>query len=441
MKFIIFGLTILFSIINPPAFADEISQSKSLEFSGYITNRYDKVYRRNDVGRLWLTDHFRSVFNLDIQAHPADQVDVYGKLGMTKYWNQWITQNRQTDGVYNFNTQTRFADSVIRVEEAYFNYKPFSWFTLTGGRLPTTHGSPVKYYAGKHFSGIYPKLAYGSDLDGAITTFHIAHALLADHHLDLRLAYVPYLLQNYNYQQTSTSTRPNTNSSASDAETLAPQAMASVHYEYKNLNLVAHYRWLNYLRFPDATISEASLNSGLSGTALTNSNIAVSLKMLTFHAEITDIAESRIDLSTSYLMSTLSSSGKATVTTGTLAGTDLGGYGTSKSDDTLNGGVLLVASRYHFLWEELKNPYLGIEFLTATKDSFYYDGFSEDPGRFYETRGNAYHVYILQPLNEALTVRVGYRRQDFSWTPIALGSTRDDRSKIETYYAHFKIDF
>jgi hypothetical protein len=179
----------------------------------------------------------------------------------------------------------------------------------------------------------------------------------------------------------------------------------------------------------------------LTGTATTRSDLFISVKNAAVHGQVENLFGHGLDLSATYLVTQLTSSGSVRVTSGSANGRNLGGFTTSKTEDTLSGGVFLGAVRYRTPFEFLVGRKLGLggELLFSTKDSVYFDQNPDDPSQFYATRGEAQHLYVLQPLNENLEVRIGMRRQLQLWTQPGLGETRGDGTKIETYYADFKV--
>lgn len=402
-----------------------------------LTNRYDKAYRWIDNGRLVLTDHFRTDLVIDAQTKQLRIVNGFGRIIMTKYWNSWLMENQPANGAYNLNTDDKYKNDTVHVQQAYMTYVPVPWFTLMGGRLPTVDGSPVNYYRDNLSTAIFPKLALGGELDGGLCTFTWDSLLPSNQHLQWHLAYTPFLLENYNNQTTPSTAKPLVAAGTLEAETLGPMAMTGLDYvfdgstHFQFLRAGFHYRWMNYLRFPDSTV----------GPDTTTSNLAISLRAFTFYGEVNQLAGWPLDISATFLSTILSSDGTVTVTAGPDAARNWGGFGTSKSSDILYGNRILFAARYRSPFHSLYDPILGLEYLLGTQDSFYFDRNPEDVTQFYATKGQAYHLYIAEPLDKNFTVRVGLRRQEYAYTPTALGDTFPDHTKYDTYYADFRAEF
>ncbi|MBK9292843.1 MAG: hypothetical protein IPM57_00095 [Oligoflexia bacterium] len=407
-----------------------------LNFSAQMDNRYDKVYKYIPQGRLFLTDHFKTDFDFDIKSNPVKELKLHARLSVTKYWNQWYTQNQLSSGEFNFNTDEKYVNDHIRLSLAYLDYKPFEWFSFIGGRLPTIDGTPVNFYNGSVSEAILPKLAYGAEVDGALAFGHIKN-------YSIYLGYIPFLLQNYGYQTTNINAKPLVNGSQIEAETLAPRAAVGIKAYFENLKLNAyiHHSWINYLRFKDTSIDASFFDSSLSGSSQLSSSLYTSHQNLLFHIDIKDVALTNLDLSASYMLTTLQSNGQVNVTSGTASGRNLGGYGTSLNSNTFNGSIFLLAALYTTTLHKLNNPQVGVEYLNATRDAFYYDKNPDDPSQFYATRGQGYHLYLNQPLNNFLSLRVGYRLQYFILSPWALGESAANSTKIDTYYGNVKAIF
>lgn len=422
-----------FSLFSFSLCADTL---KPISFSAQIDNRYDKVYKYLPQGRLYLTDHFKTDFDLDIKSQPTEDLKLFARFTATKYWNQWYTQNQLPNGQFNFNTEEKYKNDNIYLSLAYLDYQPLDWFCFIGGRLPTIDGSPTHLYNGQVSEALLPKLAFGAEVDGALLFFSLKN-------YSLYVGYIPFLLQNYSYQSTSVNAKPSVSSGQTEAETLAPRAAVGIktRFEEIKLTVIIHHSWINYLRFPDATLDASFFDSSLSGASVLSSSLFTTHKNLLFHLDLEDVASTKLDFSASYMLTTLQSNGTVSVASGVGTGRNLGGYGTNLNDNTFNGTIFLLGARWTTPLNLLKNPQVGAEYLNSTRDAFYYDRNADDPSQFYATRGQGYHFYFNQPVNSALSLRAGYRLQYFTTTPWALGESTSNSSKIDTYYANVKAIF
>lgn len=439
--FLTFFHIVLLLTLNLPTFLQ--AQEKStfpLKFSASLANRYDKVYKYIPQGRLVLTDHFKILFDVDLESMPASDLELKARLSVSKYWNQWMTQNELNPGQFNYNLDEKFRNDQVHLSLAYMIYSPATWFAMYGGRLPVIDGSPVHYYRGEKSSAILPKLTFGAEVDGALLFFNI-------NFFKFYAGYLPFLLQNYAYQTTSVNQKPYVTNSQTEAETLAPRAALGLTTEFSNVLAakrlwgVIHYSWTNYLRFPDASTDASFFDSTLSGNSQLTSSLQVSIRNLLAHVEFDELFNSSFSFSASYLMTFLNSNGAVTVSSGVGAGRNLGGYGTTKNDEVLNGGILLLAAKYKLPLENIKFPTIGVEYLNSTKDGFFYDRNPDDPAQFYATRGQGLHAYYLQPLGKNLNLRGGFRRQEYTHLPWALGDSVASAIRFDTYYLDVKAIF
>ncbi|MCC6278490.1 MAG: hypothetical protein IT289_11305 [Oligoflexia bacterium] len=414
--------------------------AERIKFTASVSNWYEKVYRRPQASRMVLTDHFKTEVSLTLNASVTQNLVGVVQADVNKYWNSWVTQNRNEPGIYNLLNENKFSSSSFDLELGYFRYEPADFFRFYGGRLPTGNGNPENYWRGSAATSLFPKLAFGRNLDGFIGEFRYEN-------ISVGVGYAPYLIQNYSFGTSPTLAKATTESGSSEVENLGPQAFGFGKFEFegnesfKSASILGQYRWINYLRFPDSTVDESFLGGANGTLAQLRSNLAIFLRTILVSGEIEDFLKKDISFNFSYLSTELQSQGRVRVTSGTFIGTDLGGFGTSNSDDTLKGSIYLFGLRHRarFLGE---NPtWLGYESLASTGDSIFVDDLSEDSTRFYESKGNAHHLYIIHEVTNHLTARVGLRLINQKHSPTSLGNVRDEEVQVQNYYAHVKFDF
>lgn len=139
------------------------------------------------------------------------------------------------------------------------------------------------------------------------------------------------------------------------------------------------------------------------------------------------IAKTGWDLSVNYAATTLKSMGS-------YAG---GGFGTaSTTEDTVRGGIFLLATRYR-----LGTWVLGGEYVNGSQDSAYFGTNDDTLTEFYATKGNAYHLYFTKKFTQNLALRFGYMDQKYDYSPTTVGATVTSDRKVQTGYASVRLDF
>ena len=452
----------------------EVNQGLNIfKFKSTLIDRIDSIQGKNDEASFDLfkapsnatkTTTFKGEDNLAIHrlrytlgvdASVSKKLQVYAAFTMSKFdnhFNRAGTDPEQTGADQNPVRDLAINDANagprLYVEKAYFDYSVTDDLIFSAGRLPTIKGTPFHYYDARARLGTYPKYAYSATLDGYAMTYQAGSMLGEGQTLAARVIYTPFINSAFttSTQGNFITKQPLYNALTIKGSTEIP--MMTYMLDYSNtkigiaekLNIIAQMYTIDGLRFPDGT------QSGVSYT----SDVTFGMTGTTFMAELNDIAKSGLDLCATYWMSSVRSKGWATF--GSISssaqigfmfdsGVNLGtGTPASKKEATLDGNITLLSARYRIPVASLNRPYVGAEWMSGSKESFYFDGGSDEMSNFYGNRGTGTHIYYTQPIEDSFTVRVGTYNQTQEYALPSFGVVTEAKATYSTYYANLRVD-
>lgn len=372
--------------------------------------------------------YLRMKFQFNIDANVSKNIKFYSRLTTSKNFNAFYQQGSTFQSGTDLQSANNYQNANVVLEKAYMDLTvPDTGLTFFIGRLPTVDGQPQNYKDGRARMGTYPMLSYDSVLDGMGLSYKLDQYLPTDHHLAVRALYTPFA-QYYAGAGGGAYTAP-TKQSGQNLATSATGYGAMIDYGIDNMSWVDSMG-LTLLNFQTADLYYANpAYNSASPSAATTSSLTLSVGGTTLAWELQGIAHTGWDLSLSYLASTLKSNGS-------LSQAVVAGFGTNKIDDSNDGGVSLISTRYR-----LGTWIFGGEWIHGSENSFYYATAAEDLTQFYSTHGNGYHAYVTKKITQNLAARVGYMLQQYDYTPTSIGAVEASDRKIETAYANLRLDF
>lgn len=415
----------------------EANQSLNIfKFSGTLMTQYDHIEGKQTKGATYdnKVDYMRLLTYLNVDADVNESVKFYSRYTVSKLFNNITNQSGSATGL-NFRTtdigvSRGYSGSQVYLERAYADMKLSNSLILSAGRLSTMDGPPNHLANGKSRMGTYPALVYNVTLDGAALTYN--HELSTGSGLTGRLVYTPLYSVAFNvtgvpnYQAS-----PTTGNNGTTGDKLpSDQTITSWMLEYNSKesgvfsNLTVIYQGLS--------VSSLGVNAAQVSTSATGrTSSTYNAHSLTL--DMADIAKSNVDLGISFLSSEMKNTGAISIG-GTPA---VFGYGASQQDETANSTTTLASLRYKYT----SNDYVGYEYLNGGKNNFIFDLGAEDLTNFQATPGTASHVYLLHKFSAELGLRIGYRQQEYKYTPLTIGATTEIDRKVNTYYANLRLDF
>jgi len=422
------------TFINRMDFIDKKVQDADCSTSGLANNSCDNL------------KYNRMRLMLNINADVNDHLQFYSTLMASKSWNLFYKQGVELN---NSATANWFSDlgtvyngtsQGVLLEKAYFDYSMKSLpvvFSL--GRLPTIQGSPTHLWDGKARLGTYPKLAYSSVLDGAAVTFK---ALNSDtNKLALRVIYTPWAARNFYALQ-----RPSYGTAAM-GYTSGPTETDNYTFmiDYTNrgpmwdeLNFIVQHMEMNSWK-----LGNIDVNSSGSALTLYSSIDVQKYAISSASLEINNLAHLGLDIGLSSVLVHIKAEGCIVPNSALPCSHALakGFYDDSTSGTDTSGVVYLASLRYHVPVSILNNPFVGVEYQQGNRFASQIDFSREDLTGFYSNRGNGYHLYYAQPVDDNLTVRVGYMRQNQQYSTSLYGIASEDKRNYNVGYVNARLDF
>ncbi|UYL10140.1 DUF3373 domain-containing protein [Bdellovibrio sp. SKB1291214] len=413
----------------------EANQSLNIfNFSGTFMTRYDDIITAKQTKPSSVANpafdnkdlnYMRLKFQFNADANVSKNIKFYSRMTASKFYNvSYVEGTQGSTSTGDLGAPNAYANSGMVLEKAYMDLTvPDTNFTFSVGRLPTTGGQPYNYLDGRARMGTYPLLAYNSYFDGMSLSYKLDDYMPQDNKLALRLIYTPLTNINFGTAGAGGIFNPPTSEAGANVPTQAPMGSVQVDYSANNWGWVGNFgAVLQYLQTSDIYIpGAAAIPAG-------NSSLNIKIQQWTLATEFNSIGGSNFDLSASYLMTSLATSGSFGA---------LGGFGNSTgASEDITGANTLLSARYR-----LGTWILGAEWAHGEKNSFYFATAADDLTNFYGTPGNAYHLYVTKKFTENLALRVGYMSQAYDYTDLNIGATADSDRKIETTYANLRLDF
>jgi hypothetical protein len=418
----------------------ELSRDLNIfSFSGQLENRVD-TYSSEDkktAGSAENTDKtlWATYFKFNMEAKPNDRLSFYGRLAMSKSWNDFAARGGSSIATDSGSGGRDRAGAKIYVERAFINYKIMDNLVYTIGRMPTVDGPPYHFSTGTARAGAYPMVAYASMLDGMALTYGLKTGNSGI--LNLRAIYTPTAF----IDNTSDFT-DNNSADSNGAKVKNTSNMWSVmaDYEgnatkaYKGLNVIAQYMKGSDI-FLDTTFPVCSTTTGVcSGTTTKVSNLRLGLDTIVLYAEMNGVAKTGLDLGFTYKKIKTTSFGTLATAGGVFTPASAAGSEV-EHDDT----VLLFSSAYNF-----GSKYrIGYEYIDIGDKAFQLDN-TENVIGFYGSPGSkGHHAFAMTKFNSSLKLIVGYMSKSIkkSYTNGLLGPGTDIDQQRTAGYARLIANF
>lgn len=415
----------------------ELSRDLNIfEFSGQLENRVDTYSStdnksstsvENTDKTLWAT-----YFKFNMEAKPNDRLSFYGRLAMSKSWNDFAARGGSSIATDSGSGGRDRAGTKLYVERAFINYKIMNNLVYTIGRMPTVDGPPYHFSAGTARAGAYPMVSYASMLDGMALTYGLN---VGSGTLNLRAIYTPTAFidnttdhtDNNSYDSNGVKVKNTSNMWSVMADYEGNETKA-----YKGLNIIGQYLNARDL-FLDTTANYCTVAGGAGTDCVQGaetkkySSLRLGLDTLILYAEMNGIAKTGFDLALTYKK-------VKTLSTGTIAAS--GGVfvpatdATKKSESSDN--VILISTAYNFA----SKYRVGYEYIDIGDKAFQLDS-SENSIGFYGGAGSkGHHAFAMTKFNESLKLIVGYMNKKHTkfYTNGLLGAGTDiDQTRVSGY--------
>lgn len=372
---------------------------------------------------------------LNMGSDIAEDMKFTGRLAMYKNWSD-------TGANYLYSSMDpmqgrRPSDSGLFVERAYIDwtvYKGDVPLTLTIGRQPSSDGPSHQFKDNTVRKATYSALSFDGAADGVVATAALQNVTGVDG-MALRVGY------GKGYQADTTYTYVGDNGAVKDTNVLGAFLDTGLGVEGSLLQMSA-------VKATDV-VSNAPINTNIGDVML-----------YTAMLEFTNIQNSGLDLFAHYAISQSKPNGKVS-NMGDMNGdgfddylgllsTDMTGTGASVNTDQKNGNAFWLGTRYTLPLESLNKPRIGAEYNQGSQNWFSFTQGSNSLTNKLATRGSAYEVYYIQPVNRYAYLRLGAEMVDYKYTlsgyqigaPMAVSSMgAGTPDKLNNYYLLFNVAY
>ncbi|WP_127714659.1 DUF3373 family protein [Halobacteriovorax sp. HLS] len=421
---------------------EELELSRDLNifsFDGQLENRvdtYSSVDEKNSTSventnkTLWAT-----YFKLNMSAKPNDRLSFYGRLAMSKSWNDFAARGGSSIATDSGSGGRDRAGTKLYVERAFINYSITNNLVYTIGRMPTVDGPPYHFSAGTARSGAYPMVSYAYMLDGMALTYGLKTGDVGT--LNLRAIYTPTAFIDKTADWTDNDSY---DSNGRKVKNTSNMWSVMADYEgnptdsYDGLNIIGQYLKADDI-FLDGVLPVCSTTTGLcSGTTQKVSSLRFKLDTIVLYAEMNGIAKTGLDLSLTWKKVKTTSTGTYATAGGMYTPASTAASVTESSDN-----VLLLATAYNF-----GNKYkVGYEYIDIGDKAFQLDS-TENAIGFYGGAGSkGSHAFAMTKFNSSLKLVLGYMSKTHkkSYVNGVLGAGTNIKQKRTAGYARLIANF
>lgn len=366
---------------------------------------------------------------LNMGSEITDDMKFTGRLSMYKNWADSAT-------AYLYSSMDpmqgrRPSDSGIFVERAYIDWSAIKGsvpVTLTVGRQPSSDGPSHQFKDNTTRKATYSALSFDGAADGVVATVDLQKVSGVDG-MALRVGY------GKGYQDNTTYSYIGSAGAIKDSNVLGAFFDSGLGVDGSLLQL--------------SVVSATDMVSNTTNSLGSNTNTNIGDMMLyTAMVEFTNIKNSNFDLFAHYAISEAKPNG---VTSNQA--TPFGDYpmglltNTPNDQEQKDGHAFWVGTRYTVPMESLKNPKIGFEYNKGSKNWFSFTQGSNSLTNKLATRGNAYEVYYIQPINRYAHLRLGAEMitYDYTGTGYQIGApmmiSGNDIEKLSNYYFLLNINY
>ncbi len=395
-------------------------------------NNYNKKFasgREEDT-----KNHYSTKLSIGLKSNITDNMKFIGKVSMYKNW---------ADSTKHFYTQFDSmqgrvpADSALYVERAYIDWI-FKLGTinsaLTLGRQPTSDGPSHQFKANTKRKSTYSALVFDGASDGIVYTADVSKLSTIDK-ARLRFAY------GKGFQDDETSPMVQNAFIGSYQSTLKDTDVYGAFFESSIWHQPNTLFQIGYVKIQDI------IANALDGDKTKNKNIG-DVDFVGLMLEGSDIKESGIDLFFHYGTSIATAQGENY----SYAGQTMGLLRDNNQDtQDKNGYAYWLGGRYTF--ENFYDMKVGAEYnhgsrywVTASQGAY-------DTSNKLATRGDAYELYSILPINRYSFIKLGFVNINYNYTnsgwflskpqKISELTTNKDRymSELNNIYLEFNVKY
>lgn len=449
------------------------SYLQAIQWNGSFDYRYDSITDEDTGG---VKTHYTPMslrVLLDASTQVDPKIQFYTRFGLTKFTNDNVNQTTSTDDT--FRGPRSHKSGGLLLERAYVNYAITKDFIVSLGRLPTIDGAPVEMWDNAPRLGTYPLLAYGAILDGVALTYNWGF-LPQQYKFATRFIYTPIYNVATDADAFQNISKPSYGGTGGPMQEKATLYSLMADFSTKAIPVFGEFAFVAQqvtskdihihdgvdrgtamaavLASPAAGgngIPDIGGNGGYNALTFAGSTERFNLNYLTLNTTMSNIMNSNVTFGFTYLRTKIQSKGYIessanlnAVFGSSAIGKAVGigrGIMTDRSEDTVQGSIILGTLTYITPFSFMKNPLVGAEYLHGTKNSQYWGFTANNFTSFYATRGDAYHAFWAQPLTAGVNLRLGYMYQVHQWAKGYVGAPTASNLREKTMYANFRYTF
>lgn len=375
------------------------------------------------------SNNWTNRFRLNMDANISDSLSFHGRLAVYKNWGD---SDITTYTTYNDMNRAHWpGTSGVKLDRAYIDWVPDFVIpvSVTVGRHPSTEGPPQEYKENRSRQATYPSLLFDSENDGIVVTLGLErYTGLVDS--GWRFAYGKGYHSD-NDDSTSFSFFDDTN--AGDTN------MYATFFETQIPGVPNSLAVLSYAHLTDLTSSFMGVDAP---TNLGN------MDLYGIHAQASDFMNSGLDLFVSWAMNSTDPNGRTHdfgpdfgLPAG-MPGMTMGLLSMDGQEDQTGYGIF-AGLRYTLPMVALNMPKIGFEYNHGSQYWMSMTMGSSEMFNKLSTRGNAYELYYIQPVNDNLFFRAGATLIDYEYTNSGshIGEPRKTDAKLRNYYLLMDVRF
>lgn len=368
------------------------------------------------------TNRFR--LNMDAQINPT--LSFHGRMTVYKNWGD---SDYTAISLYNdMNRAHRPETSGVKLDRAYIDWIPdfVVPIAVTVGRHPSSEGPPLEYKENRPRQSTYPGLLFDAENDGLVVTLGLER-YTGLKNSGWRLAYG----KGYHTDDDDSSSF-----SFFDDEYAEDTDMYATFLESEIPGLQNSLVVLSYAHMTDLPSSFLGQDSPV--------NVG-DMDLYGIHMQASNFLASRFDIFASWAANRSDTNGEAvdySAVFGYPAGTVNMGLLSDGTEDR-SGSSIFAGVRYTIPFTPLHDPKIGFEYNHGSKYWMSMTMASTEMFNKLATRGDAYELYYIQPVNENLFFRAGYTVIEYDYTGSGshLGQPAETDAELENYYLLMDVRF
>lgn len=356
--------------------------------------------------------------NMDARINPT--LSFHGRMTVYKNWGD---SDITSTALYNdMNRAHRPGTSGVKLDRAYIDWVPdfILPVAVTIGRHPSTEGPPVEYRENRQRQATYPSLLFDAENDGIVVTLGLER-YTGLKNAGWRLAYGKGY---HSDDDDSSSFSFFDDGNTGDADMYASFLESEIPGLQNSLVV------LSYAHMTDLPSSFMGIDGPIS---------LGDMDLYGVHLQAGNLLDSNFDLFLSWAGNRTDANGNFLDYSsffGMPTGSFTMGLLSPDGGDDRSGSSIFAGLRYTLTCPTLKNPKLGFEYNHGSKYWMSMTMASTEMFNKLATRGDAYELYYIQPVNENLFFRLGYTFVEYDYTGSGshLGQPQETDAELSNYY-------